>query len=159
MRGRLFAYILAAGLGAAGPMAAAQEKGALTSTVELEKISGVASGKPVKSYVTPDVVVPGDRVRVTLLFANPGSSPATGVRIVNPIPAGLVFDGTDDRADFSVSVDGGKSFGDLAGLTLPGADGSPRAATDADVTHVRWLWSTAVPAGGSRSVAFFGRVK
>ena len=94
MRGRLFASILAAGLGAAAPMVAAQETGALTSTVELEKISGAASGKPVKSYVTPDVVVPGDRVRVTLLFANPGLSPATGVRIVNPIPAGLVFDGT-----------------------------------------------------------------
>jgi len=128
MRGRLFAYILAAGLGAAGPMAAAQEKGALTSTVELEKISGADSGKPVKSYVAPDVVVPGDRVRVTLLFANPGPSPATGVRIVNPIPAGLAFDGTNDRADFSVSVDGGKSFGDLASLTIPGTDGTPRAA-------------------------------
>ena len=52
-----------------------------------------------------------------------------------------------------------KSFGDLASLTISGTDGTPRAATDADVTHVRWLWSTAVPAGGSRSVAFFGRVK
>ena len=52
-----------------------------------------------------------------------------------------------------------KSFGALADLTVPVAGATPRAATTADVTHVRWLWTDAVAPGSTRSVAFFGKVK
>ena len=136
----------------------AQNGGTLTSKIELEKLTPAAEGRPpTKSYAAPDVVVPGDRIRITLNFANGGTAPATGVNIVNPIPDGLVFDGTDDGKDFTVSVDGGKTFGALAALMIAGA--APRAATAADVTHVRWLWSDTVAPGRTRSVAFFGKVK
>lgn len=136
------------------------QTGALTSRIELEKLRPAAVGQPEqKSYVTPDVVVPGDRIRVTLTFTNQGSSPASGVSLVNPIPDGLAFDDTADPAHFAVSVDGGKTFGLLATLTLPTAGDTPRAAAAADVTHVRWLWPDAVAPGQSRSVAFFGRVR
>ena len=140
--------------------AAAQGTGALTSKIELEKSTPSPDGGPAKkTYITPDVVVPGDRVRVALTFTNNGAAPAAGVNLVNPIPEGLVFDGTADAADFGVSADGGKTFGALASLTVPvqGATGRPAAA--ADVTHVRWLWPDAIAPGQSRSVAFFGRVR
>lgn len=68
--------------------------------MELEKVSGADSGKP-KSYVTPDVVVPGDACAsrcCSPIRAQPGDRGSHR----QPDPRGLVFDGTDDRADFSV---------------------------------------------------------
>ncbi len=152
--------LLAVALIIGAQSAAAQNDGTLTSKIELEKLTPGANGRPpAASYTAPDVVVPGDRIRVTLSFTNHGDAPAAGVDIVNPIPEGLVFDGTDDTSDFTVSADGGKSFGALADLTVPVAGATPRAATTADVTHVRWLWTDAVAPGSTRSVAFFGKVK
>lgn len=149
---------LAAALAMGTQPAAAQGTGVLTNKVELEKSGPVIDGREgEKTYTTPDVVVPGDRIRLTLTFTNNGAAPAAGVNLTNPIPEALVFDGTDDAAGFAVSVDGGKTFGPLAALTVTGAAPRPAAATD--VTHVRWLWPDAVPAGQSRSVAFFGRVR
>lgn len=151
---------LAIGLAAVAQPAAAQGTGALTSKIELEKaIPGTNRNAELYTYVEPDVVVPGDRVRVTLTFTNNSMAPATGLNITNPIPEGLVFNSTNDPADFSLSVDGGKSFGALASLTVPVDNAAPRAATLLDVTHVRWLWSKPVAPQQSRSVAFFGLVK
>jgi len=154
------ALMLAALLAAAAQPVAAQETGALTSKIELEKSLPAGEGQSArKTYVTPDVVVPGDRVRVTLIFTNKGSAPAAGVSLVNPIPDGLVYDDTADTASFGVSIDGGKNFGALAALTVPVANAAPRPATVTDVTHVRWLWPDAIAPGQSRRVAFFGRVR
>ncbi|ALJ14294.1 DUF11 domain-containing protein [Sphingopyxis macrogoltabida] len=153
---------LAAALFATVQPAAAQGGGALTSKIELQKVvpgTGTDRHAELYTFVAPDVVVPGDRIRVTLTFTNNGTAPASGVNIVNPIPEGLVFDGANDPAAFSVSVDGAKAFGALDALTVPVEGAAPRAAANADVTHVRWLWPDAIPVGGSRSVAFFGRVK
>ncbi|MFC3785718.1 putative repeat protein (TIGR01451 family) [Sphingopyxis italica] len=143
--------------------AAAQGTGALTSKIELEKSTPATASQPAqKTYVDPDVVVPGDRVRVTLTFTNDGAAPASGVNLVNPIPEGLVYDDTADTAGFGVSIDGGKNFGPLAALIpliVPVEGGASRPATTAEVTHVRWLWPDAIAPGASRSVAFFGRVR
>lgn len=154
------ALVLTALLTATAQSAAAQGAGTLTSKIELEKaIPGTNRNAELYTYVEPDVVVPGDRVRVTLTFTNNSMAPATGLNITNPIPEGLVFNSTNDAADFSVSVDGGKSFGTLASLTVPVDNAASRAATLLDVTHVRWLWSQPVAPQQSRSVAFFGRVR
>ena len=57
----------------------AAAQGTLTSKVELEKLMSASPGQPaVKSYSAPDVVVPGDRVRITLTFTNGGAAPAAG---------------------------------------------------------------------------------
>lgn len=160
MMGKVRAAAAIAALLMMPPLAAAQSGQSLTSKVELEKTVAATDGQPAaKTYVAPDVVIPGDRVRITLNFANGGAAPASGVKIDNPIPKGLVFDGTADPAGFSVSVDGAKTFGALATLTVPVSGAAPRAATNADVTHVRWLWSDAIAPGRTRSVAFFAKVK
>lgn len=154
------ALALAAFFAAGVQPAAAQGTGSLTSKIELEKSTPSSDGgPPKKTYVAPDVVVPGDRVRVALTFTNNGAAPAAGVNLVNPIPDGLMFDDTADTAGFGVSTDGGKTFGALGTLTVPVDGAAPRPATAADVTHVRWLWPSAIAPGQSRSVAFFGRVR
>lgn len=151
---------LAAVLALGAPSAAAQGTGALTSKIELEKLVPTTEGQPPKkTYAAPDVVVPGDRVRVTLTFTNKGAAPAAGVNLVNPIPDGLAFDETADPAGFAVSTDGGKTFGALAALTVSVDGANARPAVAADVTHVRWLWPDAIAPGQSRAVAFFGRVR
>ncbi|HEY0596608.1 hypothetical protein [Sphingopyxis sp.] len=159
MTGKMWTILAMAAL-VAGPPVMAQETGALTSKIELEKSVAGADGQPArKTYVAPDVVVPGDRVRVTLIFTNKGAAPAAGVNLVNPIPEGLVFDEIADPANFGVSTDDGKTFGALAALTVSVAGAAARPATAADVTHVRWLWPDPIAPGQSRSVAFFGRVR
>lgn len=154
------AWIVLAMASLATAPAAAQGDGALASTIELEKSMPGAAGEPApKTYVAPDVVVPGDRVRVTLTFTNRGAAPASGVNLVNPIPEGLVYDETADAAGFGVSTDGGKNFGALASRIVPVEGAASRPATAADVTHVRWQWPDPIAPGQSRSVAFFGRVR
>lgn len=161
MIGKAWNALALAALFAAGIQpAAAQGTGSLTSKIELEKSVPSSDGQPPKkTYVAPDVVVPGDRVRVALTFTNNGAAPAAGLNLVNPIPEGLMFDDTADTAGFGVSTDGGKTFGALAALTVPVGGAAPRPATAADVTHVRWLWPDAIAPGQSRSVAFFGQVR
>lgn len=161
MTGKKWGILAAAALLAVGaPPALAQNTGTLTSKVELEKSISATDGQPAtKTYLTPDVVVPGDRVRISLAFTNNGAEPASGVVIANPIPQALLFDGTDDEAGFGVSVDGGKQFAPLSDLAVPVEGGAARPATAADVTHVRWKWADAVAPGQTRTVAFFGRVR
>ena len=160
MTGKVRVAMLAIALATGAPHAAAQQDTELTSKIELEKaIPGAHRNAELYTYVEPDVVVPGDRVRVTLTFTNHGAAPATDLNITNPIPEGLIFNGTNDTEDFSVSVDDGKSFGALASLSVPVENGAPRAANMPDVTHVRWLWSQPVAPHQHRSVAFFGLVK
>lgn len=138
----------------------ASAQSALTSTVEVERSTPAADGKPpITSYSPSDVVVPGDRLRFSLTFRNDGAEPATGVAIKNPIQDGLIFDGTPDLAGFDVSTDQGASFAPLATLTVPVEGADRRAATNADVTNVRWVWSDAIAPGQTRTVTFFAKVK
>jgi uncharacterized repeat protein (TIGR01451 family) len=132
---------------------------ALDSIVELERSETSADGTVITRYSKPDVVLPGDRVRITLSYNNRGREPVTNLKLRNPIPDGLQFDGTNDLAGFSMSIDGGTNWGQLADLKFTAADGTERAAAMTDVTHVMWVLEQPVPPGGRGSVVFFTRVR
>lgn len=107
MIGNAWTSLMMAASLAGGVPAAAQGDGALASKIELEKSTPATANQPAqKTYVAPDVVVPGDRVRVTLTYTNNGTAPASGVILVNLIPQGLMFDDTADPEGFGVSADG-----------------------------------------------------
>jgi uncharacterized repeat protein (TIGR01451 family) len=100
---------------------------------------------------------PGDKVRFLIAIRNETAKPAENLVVTNPIPADLEFASASAGAE--VSVDGGKSFGSLAALTVKPLAGTARAAQAADVTHVRWRLATAVAPSSGSEVSFSARVR
>jgi uncharacterized repeat protein (TIGR01451 family) len=119
-----------------------------------------ADGKPERKTVPAATVVPGTDVSYVIAYRNTGDKPAENVAITNPVPAELEYVAVLGPAPANeVSVDGGKQFGPLTGLSVQGADGKPRAAQAADVTHVRWILNTALQPGAGGVVSFMARLK
>lgn len=137
----------------------------LTSDALIERLEIDANGKEQSILKKPSdvIVTPGDRVVFTLKYQNQSALPATGFRATNPMPGPVQFVAVaEDWAD--VSVDGGKNWGKLANLSVPGksADGLTdvvRAAAVEDVTHVRWVFPQAIPPGAEGTLAYRGVVK
>lgn len=137
----------------------------LRSDVKIERTERDASGNVTTKLFTPkDVaVVPGDNIVFTLLVNNATAQPAIGFKATNPMPSAVSFASvTEDWAD--VSVDGGKNWGKLANLKVKANDPTgtavvERAATPADVTHVRWVFTDAIAPGATRTVSYRGVVK
>lgn len=136
----------------------------LSSEVRVERVETGADGgsRTVLKAPATEKIVPGDRLVVTLTYANRGSEPASGFVADNPLPAAVAFDSV--REDWAlVSVDGGKSFGKLAALSVSEkvADGSSasRPAVPADVTHIRWAPAQPIAAGATGTLQYRGTVK
>jgi uncharacterized repeat protein (TIGR01451 family) len=152
--------------------AAAQSKPGvkLTSTASIERVETDSQGatKTVLKSPSQVAIVPGDKVVFTLDYLNEGQDPASGFRATNPMPGAIQFVSvSEDWAE--VSVDGGASWGKLSALTLIDNSASnaaeaatlpaPRAATAADVTHVRWVFADAIAPGKKGTLSYVGVVK
>ncbi len=139
----------------------------LTSEVFIERKVINAAGTETVSLKKPSevVIVPGDRIVFKTSYKNNGAEAATGFRATNPMPAPIQF--VSVREDWAeVSVDGGVTWGKLSALTVKpkAVDGVPiplvaSPATEADVTHVRWVFSDPIPAGSGGDVSYIGFVK
>lgn len=138
--------------------ALAADQVALDNKVFVERITTDAEGKQRVLLEEPKVVVPGDRLVFVLAYRNTGARPADQFTVTNPMPAAVRFAGAGDTPPL-VSVDGGKLWGQLADLSIEQADGTRRAAQASDVTHVRWAFQKAIPAGGTGKLMFRGVVK
>jgi hypothetical protein len=130
----------------------------LQSTTFVARKVTLPDGKTDNKLFAPDQVLPGDALVFMLEYKNPATKPATAFVINNPIPANVQYTGTEQPWAV-VSADGGKTFGPLSTLKVKGADGKIRPAGFADVTHVRWKFAQAIPAGGTGRVSFYGVVK
>lgn len=131
---------------------------AINSDVLVERIATDASGHTQTTVEQPATVVPGDHLIFVLRYRNNGTQPATDFVVTNPLPAAVSFDSTSD-AIATVSVDGGVTWGQLAGLTVTNADGTVRPARPDEVTHIRWAFSQPIPAGETGQLMFRGIVK
>lgn len=129
---------------------------ALEGGVQLEKTI-VENGQSRVVLSKPDVVVPGDRLLFTTRYANGGSEPVQNFVVTNPLPDAVTL-APDAVGTNAVSVDGGKTFGSLASLTVAAADGTRRAAIASDVTHIRWTIPT-IAAGASGQVEYHAIVR
>jgi uncharacterized repeat protein (TIGR01451 family) len=131
---------------------------ALSSTVFVERESRDADGRIKTELAAPKLVTPGDRLVFILNYRNVGAEPATNFVVTNPLPEAVAFVGTpDERALFS--VDGGRSWGALATLTIREKDGQLRSARPSDVTHIRWTLQKPLAAGAAGKLSFRGIVR
>jgi uncharacterized repeat protein (TIGR01451 family) len=142
----------------AATAAEAQNNVTLSNQVFVEHVRVDAQGRRNVVLDPPGVVTPGDHLVFVLTYRNGGQQPATGFAVTNPIPPAVAFERSDD-AGAMVSVDGGRTWGALAALTVAQPDGSRRPAVAADVTHVRWAFSQPIPAGAEGRLSFRGIVK
>lgn len=124
----------------------------LTGDVKAEKVVTDTDGKERVELVEPTTIVPGDRLVFGTDYANKGADLITNFVVTNPLPAAVRL-APDADAALDVSVDGGKTWGVLAALTVTNADGTTRAAIHADVTHVRWVLES-IPAGASGRLTY-----
>lgn len=145
-----------------GTAAIAADAMQLKSEVFQEIESADATGKKEKTLVPVTSVVPGTEVVYVTTYKNNGLKPADKVVINNPIPANLEYKAESaygSGAAGEVSVNGGKTWGKLAALQIAGADGKPRPAQPADVTHVRWVLGFSVKPGDEGKVTYRARLK
>ena len=140
----------------------AQAKSAVSLESVIEVEAKDASGAA--NFVTPEkgTVVPGDNLRFSIYYANTTDEPASALTVTNPTPNAVEFVRVEE--DWALlSVDGGKNFGALVDLTVSetNAEGesSTRAATPADVTHIRWKLDRPLAPQEKGSLQFYGRVK
>jgi uncharacterized repeat protein (TIGR01451 family) len=106
----------------------------------------------------PDMVVPGDNLVFVVHYKNTGASTANNFVVTNPMPSAVAFNGTADGLEI-VSVDGGQSWGILGSLKIAQPEGASRAATRADVTHIKWNMNQPLTAGAEGKLIFRGIVK
>ena len=137
--GLLFALAVNAPLAAQG-----QNPITLSGDVMAVAVSVDSDGRETTTLVEPDVIVPGDRLIFGTDYANNGSEPAANFVVTNPLPSAVRLAPDADPA-LIVSVDGGRSWGTLDALSVTQEDGTARAATHADVTHVRWTIASIAP--------------
>jgi uncharacterized repeat protein (TIGR01451 family) len=117
-----------------------------------------ADGKVTTTREAPKKVVPGDEVIYEMTYTSSAKAAATNVVIDNPIPSQLTFIKVEGTPATAVSIDGGKTYGQLADLKVKQADGTTRPAQPSDVTSVRWVIATIAP-GGKGKVAYHAQVK
>jgi len=132
------------------PIAAyAQNPVSLSGDVKAVETSVDAYGNEVTTLVEPDVIVPGDRLIFGTDYANEGAEPVENFVVTNPLPAAVRL-APDADPNLTVSIDAGETWGKLSALTVTGEDGAERAATHADVTHVRWTLAIIAPGESGR---------
>ncbi|HEY8602869.1 hypothetical protein [Tsuneonella suprasediminis] len=133
------------------PIHSAQAAGkvALTGDVKVVRMAGQV-GAEKETLSEPTKVVPGDKLVFTTHYRNDTGEEVDNFVITNPIPEQVTL---TETGDFTVSVDGGESFGQLAALSRKTNDGTIEAATLNDVTHIRWVLPKLKP-GATGSVRF-----
>lgn len=131
--------------------ALAQEASPVTLSGDVKAVVTTVdeTGAQTTELVEPGTIVPGDRLVFGTDYSNSGDEPVKNFVVTNPLP-GQVRLASNADADLNVSVDGGKTWGPLASLTVTLEDGSSRSAQHADVTHVRWTLAEIAPGESGR---------
>ena len=141
----------------AAPAALATGTMKLTNEVFQEIQAKGPNGEPIRKMVPATKVVPGTEVIYVITYRNSGAEPAGDVVITNPIAAELSYQNDSAKgagAEVDLSVDGGKTWGPLASLTVKDERGKSRPAQSGDITDIRWTLDGSVPPGGEGQVSF-----
>ena len=127
---------------------AAPDQVSLVGDVKLEK-TVTEDGRTRTELQDPKVVVPGDRLLFTTRYSNTGTRPVQNFVVTNPLPGPVMLVAEEGRG-YSVSADGGKTWGQLGTLKVPDGKGGLRPASAADVTHLRWVIPSIAPGASGK---------
>lgn len=148
--------ILVLGSLSAPALAAPASPVSLKGDVKLEKTI-VENGVEKQTLTEPKVVVPGDKLLFSTAYRNAGAAPVEHFVVTNPLPSAVTL-APESAASLEVSIDGGKTWGSLAKMTVADGKGGRRGAQATDVTHVRWTLATIAP-GASGAVQYHAIVR
>ncbi len=127
----------------------AAPKVSLKSDVKALVTTTDATGKETSELATATEYTPGTKLSFGMIYANEGAEAATNVTGTSPLNKSVRLAPDADPA-LIVSVDGAESFGTLDTLVVATESGATRAATHADVTHVRWTIASIAPGESGR---------
>lgn len=156
MKNTILSMIALVATAAAAPAFAEVKPVVLHGEVKLER-KVTENGATRIVLVDPKLVVPGDRLLFVTRYENGGTAPVQNFVVTNPLPAAVTLAAGEVAGD-QVSVDGGKTWGKIATLTVVSAQGVKRQATVTDVTHIRWTIPT-IAAGASGKVDYHAIVR
>lgn len=155
---RLVAILAVGSILVASPTAASMTA---IQSVEKEVIVVDKDGKEKIVRKKAERVKPGEAVIYTLKFQNKDSAPAEGIVLVMPVPRDVTYvEGsvTGPTASVTFSADGGETYVARGRLTVT-QNGEARAATNSDITHIKWNLADPVAPMTGGEVSFRGVVK
>jgi hypothetical protein len=120
------------------------------SAVFVEKLK-LEAGTPVRSLEPASRLARGDRVVTIVNWYRLGGN--GGFTVTDALPTGLAYQASA-RTDEEVSVDGGRTWGQIGTLRRGG-----HVATPEDVTHVRWRVTSTQALVGAGRIAYSGFVR
>jgi len=120
------------------------------SAVYVERVR-LRDGAAVRSLEPASRLVRGDRVVTVVNWYRLGGN--GGFVVTNALPGGLAYQASGEPSE-EVSVDGGRTWGQLGNLHV-----GNRMATPEDVTHVRWRVSPTQAMAGAGRIAYAGFVR
>lgn len=135
---------------------------ALQFTASREIVETDASGRPITRLVPTDSALAGDEVVYTVTYTNTGSDSWDHVVITDPLaPEVNYLPGSVSGAfaDFTVSVDGGKTFSEPDEARVVDEFGYEHPAEPRDYTHLRWLVVGTIAPGASGYVRYRARLE
>lgn len=130
--------------------------------VEREIVTTAPDGTQTVTYQAAERVRPGETVVYTLDYVNTQADPASDLKLDMVVPEQVrLAEGSADvpGARVQYSADGGQSYADRLGLTVRNDDGTTRAATTDDITHVRWTLLSPVQPGERGAVSFRAQLR
>lgn len=131
------------------PLAAQERPVKLSGDVKAVEVVTNDAGEETIKLVEPKTIIPGTRLVFGTDYSNAGDEEVTNFNVTNPLPTQVRLAPDADPA-LTVSVDGGKSWGTLDQLSVTDENGETRAASHADVTHVRWTLASIAPGESGR---------
>lgn len=125
------------------------------SDVFVERFQSAPGGRTARILERAEQLRPGDRV---IFVVNWSGRKGGGFTVTNPLPRSIAFAGATDETQ-EVSVDGGRSWGQLEALTVRDAYGHMRPAHAEDVTHLRWRIPAPQALSGTGQMTWRGVVR
>lgn len=130
-------------------------------TVEKVVVTVAEDGTETETLEPTEALKPGERLQYTLTFRNAGETALEALSPTMAVPPQVIIDEatiSPSSESLVFSADGGDTYAPRDALTVIEND-APRPAEAEDVTNVRWVLRSALPAGSAGTVSYRATVR